>query len=128
MLPAWCSSRGFAVGARRARVELTQHFQFLRRRRRRLGDAYRIAHRPPGMGGDLLARHPRMDRDDRHLLALGTGLEHGEIGDELGRALGRNTLPRAVAAALAVAERGDEVELLDEAAPVLAHDDEDLAA
>ena len=56
------------------------------------------------------------------------GLEDAEIGDELGRPLGLDAEPRAVIAALAVAERGDEVELLDEAARRLAHDDEDLAA
>ena len=61
-------------------------------------------------------------------LVAGIGLEDREIGDELGRPLGREAQPGAVIAAFAVAERGDEVELLDEAARRLAHDDENLAA
>ena len=56
------------------------------------------------------------------------GLEDREIGDELGRALGLDAEPGALVAALAVAERGDEIELADEAARRLPHDDEDLAA
>ena len=69
-----------------------------------------------------------MDRDHRHLFGLRIGLEHAEIGDEPRRALGLHAEPRAMVAALAVAERGDEIELVDEAALALRHDDENLAA
>src|SRR6185503_3481344 len=58
----------------------------------------------------------------------GIGLEYREIGDQLGRTLGRESHPGPVIAAFAVAERGHEVELLDEAARRMAHDDENLAA
>ena len=80
-----------------------------RRRSARNAPASRI-------GLDLLAGDAGMDRGHDHFLGRRVGLEDAEIGDELGRALGLEAEARAVVAALAVAERGEEVELLDEAA------------
>ncbi len=45
-------------------------------------------------------------------LVFGIRLQDAEIGDQLGRALGRDAEPLAVVAALAVAERGEEIDLV----------------
>ena len=71
---------------------------------------------------------PGVDGDDGHLLGLRIGLEHRQIGDQLGRALGLDAELGAAVAARDVADRGDEIELVDEAALALRHDDENLAA
>ena len=61
-------------------------------------------------------------------LVAGSRLEDRQIGDELGRALGLEAQAGAVIAALAMAERSDEVDAFDKAARRLAHDDENLTA
>ena len=72
---------------------------------------------------------PGWMRDDRHLLAsAGPARRSQRSVTSLVGPLVLIAEPGAVVAALAVAERGDEVELVDEAARRLPHDDEDLAA
>ena len=59
---------------------------------------------------------------------LGVGLEDAEVGDHAGRALAAQAELLAVARAGPVADRGDEVDLLDERAGALAHDHDHLPA
>src|SRR5258707_11982488 len=106
------SSRRVAVRPCSTGVPLAENGHFLVGGRGRLAHIECIAHEPAAVGLDLLARHPGMDRGDHHLLAHGIWCEDREIGDELGRALGLDPEPGAVIAAFAVAERGDEVELV----------------
>src|SRR5262249_28535456 len=77
---------------------------------------------------DLLLRDAGVNRRYRHFLRHRIGLKDAEVGDQPGRALGREPKPRAMVAALAMAHGGDEVELLGKSARRLAHDDEYLAA
>ena len=58
----------------------------------------------------------------------GSGSHDAEIGDHPRGSLGLDAERARLLAAVAVAERGDEVELVDEGALRLRHDDEDLAA
>ena len=95
---------------------------------RGFGDLCGVAHRPAGVVGDLRPGDARMDGGDGHLAAHRIGLQDAEIGDEPGRALGAQAEPRPMLAALAMPQRGDEVEPLDEVSFRLAHDDENLAA
>src|SRR6476469_7868683 len=69
-----------------------------------------------------------MNRGHGHFLALRIRFEDAEVGDQSGRPLGGYAELLAVAAAIAVPERGEEVELLHKAAFALIHDDGDLAA
>src|SRR5690348_13801697 len=122
------SSSLIAMCLLRARVDLAQRAELRRGRRRRRGDLVRIADLPAGVAVDVRAGDARVNRHHGHLLRGGIRLEDAEIGDQPGRPLGPDAEPRAVIAALAVAERGEEVDLLDEAALEVVHDDEDLAA
>ena len=69
-----------------------------------------------------------MERGDRQLLCLGIGLHDAKIGDHPRRPGARRAGAQARVAALAVAERGDERQILDERALAHRHGDEDLAA
>src|SRR5215467_1581657 len=109
-------------------MDLTQRRELGGGRWRRLGDCVRIADLPAGVAVDLLARDAGMDRYHGHFLGDAVRLEDAEIGNQPGRSLGLDAEARAVIAALAVTERGEEVDLLDEAAFEVVHDDEDLAA
>src|SRR5262249_53114932 len=125
-VPLSAISGGLAVCAPGAGMQLAQHLELARGRRRRLGDLRRVLDLPAGIGVDLLAGDTRMDRGDSHLFRGRVRLEHAEIGDQLGRALGLDAELLTRVAAGAVAERGEEVDLLDEAALAVAHDDENL--
>ena len=60
-------------------------------------------------------------------LVSGSGCQTREVGDQQRRALGVDAEPLAMVAAVAMAERGVEVDLLDHAAQRLLHGDVDLA-
>ena len=81
-------------------------------RRRRLLRRFGEAQRPSRNSScSRFAGDAGMERDDGHLAGLRIGLEHAEIGDQPGRALGPDAERLAAALAGAVAERGDEGEL-----------------
>src|SRR4030081_3092095 len=122
------SSGLVAMRALGAGVDGAQRVELGRGRRRRRGDLVRITDLPAGVGVDLLAGDARMDRHHGHFLADTIGLEHAQVGDEPGRPFGRDAEARPMIAALAVAERGYEFDLVAEAAPAVCHGDEYLAA
>src|SRR6185437_512689 len=102
-----------AVGAR---VQRAQDFELIRCRRWRLGYRTGEFDLPAGVFLDLLARDAWMDGDDRHLFRLRVGREQRQIGDQPGRALGFHAELGTRVAAADMADRGDEIEFLDEAA------------
>ena len=61
------------------------------------------------------------------LLTASGSMTHRSVTSRVGP-LGRHAEPLAMAGAIAVAQRGDEIELVDERALALRHDDEHLAA
>src|SRR5690606_13712041 len=108
--------------------EVAQGLELERRRRRRLlqpggeldGPAAGVLH--------LCARHPGMQRDDGEFLAVRRRLPDREVGDQQRRAFRGEAELLPVVAAGAVAEGGEEIDLVDKTAPRLLHGDEDLAA
>src|SRR5438552_2732935 len=108
-----------AMRPRGARVQLAQNFQLARGRLRRFINLGCVPHLPAGARVDLLARDAGMNGNDGHFARLWIGLEHTEIRYQPGRALGIDAEARAMAAAFAVTERGDEIELVDKAALAL---------
>ena len=116
------------MGAPCAGVQFAQHRKFVGGWGRGDGGSRRVFHLPAGGGIDRLARHARMDRHHGHFLTVRVGFEHAKIGDEAGRPLGLHAQAGAVIAAIAMAKRGDEIELLHEAALALRHGDENFPA
>jgi hypothetical protein len=111
-----------------ARMKLAQRRQFFGARRLRRRDVGGVFDPPAGIAVDLVARHTRVNRHHRHFLGDRIRLEHAQVRNQPGRALGLDPKAGPVVAAFALAERGDEVELLHETAPAVGHDDEDFAA
>ena len=116
------------MGKAGALLELAQHPQLGLARRRRLDDQRGIFEHPAALCVDGFARHAGMDRDDRQLPRVRVGLEDAKVGDHPGRPLRPDAESLAASRPLAVAERGDERQLVDESARRHRHGDEDLAA
>src|SRR5215475_1008793 len=105
-------------------MQVAQHGELIRGWLWRLGQRRCKAYRPAGLCLDLLLHDTGMDRRYRHLLRHRIGLEHAEIGDQLGWALGLEPEPGTMVATLTVAHGGDEIELVRKRPRGLAHDDE----
>ena len=114
--------------ARGARLQVAQHRQLVaRRRRRRLqigADPQRPARRCRHRG-DVDAG---VDARQGELLAHRVGRHDAEVGDHRRRSLARQPQARAGVAAVEVPGRGDEVEPLDEGAPMLPQRDQHFLA
>src|SRR5262249_47806992 len=110
-----------------ARMKLAQHLELAVGRRWRFNDLRGEFDLPARVLLDLLAGDARVDRHHRHFFRLRIRLEQCQVGDELGRALGPYPELGAAVAAGHMADRRYEIELVDEAALALRHDDEDLS-
>lgn len=74
----------------------------------------------------LLARDAWMQRHDGELLAHRVRLPDGEVGDQQRRPGRIDAKPLAMVPTVAMAERGEEIDLFDHAAPGLRHGDVDF--
>src|SRR5215211_7386127 len=113
-------------GAVHRPAHLAQRLELALGRRVRRLQVLVDAQRPAGRLADLLDLDPRVDRDQLELAVLRAWAQDTEVGDDDGRAGPGEVQLLAGPAAVAVADRGHEVELLDEAALRLAHDHDDL--
>src|SRR5437870_11159127 len=106
-------------------VVLAYHAQAVGARRLGLSHLGRDPEVPPGLRAYPLDRAARMERHEDGLAV--DEAEHTKGRDEHARPAARKPLPFAPPAAVPVARRGDEVDLLAQATAVVWHDHDEPA-
>ena len=113
---------------RGSRVQVAQHLQFLDRRRVRLRHRIREPHSQLGVLADLLARDSRVQAGHHHLVRFRVRPHDAQVRHQQRRALRADAQFAPLPPGPAVAQRGQEIQLLHETARALPHHDEDLPA
>src|SRR5580704_6889308 len=118
----------YAVSSRRARVEIAQRFELYPIWRRRFFHGFGEPDLPSGIFSHLLARDARMKRASHELFRIRIGRHTAQIGNREHWPFRFHSARLALLAGPAMSQRCEEIQLGNEAARVLPHNDEDLSA
>src|SRR6516165_3446714 len=107
-------------------MQVTEHLELARLRRRHDLERLRHFQRPAGSGARRLDAHPRIERGELELECPRVGTQHAEVGDDGLRTRTWRAARRTRVTTLEVSAGGAKVQLRDEAVRRLLHHDEHL--